>query len=795
VGFPARLGVTAVLCAVSFAACVAALKLSMHMDVGLALGWATLPLTIVAGVLCPWAWEGRKPKEALVTAKSAAGQLAGKVILNSSGRLLSPVINLLSPIINVIASRPAQRAAPADYAGHHEACETTWPGRSLVVGNVPGEPKAFQPRHALRAKLGQESALVHVLTGPTGAGKTHVAAAYAREQISAGWRLVAWVDATDTRLMVAGLATVAVRLGLVGPGERAENAARRLRSELESNGARCLLVFDNVTDVDQLRQFLPAAGQSQVLVTSTRKAAAGLGDLVPVNEFTMAEAMGFLRQWTERSDAAGSRALADELGRLPLGLVQAAALMAKQNLDYDTYLERLRTLPVGEYLVHVEGDEYPTGVADAIWLSLQGIEAGSGAGVCGTVIDLLSVLSPSGVSRNMLRFAALSGAVPGLGHGPWAAAGWDAAVGRVADASLLAFSMNDSLIAHPLVMRVVRERQVAAGTLSRVAATAVDVLFSTAGRIERPWEDRLAIRELAGHIAALTEHVSPSLRSFDSATTADLLRLRGRVISLLNDLGDRFGQVIPLSQALVTDCGRYLGGDHRHTLDTRNSLAVAYLAAGFTDKAVLLLEDIVPQRRRVLGSDHPDTLSSRNTLARACLTAGRLDEACLRLEEVADQRRDVLGKSHPDTLTSRNDLGLTYRKLNRLDEAVALLKRTLAEREKVLVADDPGIFTSRASLALAYQSKRRHDDAIALHERTLKDRERVLGTDHIDTLWSRHFLADAYYLDGQLHEAIPIFAQALAHARRVLGDDHPLTKSIHDRAAAAGREAKRAEQS
>ena len=205
------------------------------------------------------------------------------------------------------------------------------------------------------------------------------------------------------------------------------------------------------------------------------------------------------------------------------------------------------------------------------------------------MIDLLSLLSPAGVSRNMLRSAALSGAVPGLSHGPWAAAGWDAAVGRVADASLLAFSMNDSLMAHPLVMRVVRERRVAAGTLSRVAATAVNVLFSRVGRIERPWEERPAIRELASHTAALTEHVRPSLESFDLETTEDLLRLRGRVISLLNDLGDCFGQVIPLSQALVTDCGRYLGGDHRHTLDARNSLAVAYLAAGFTDKAVLLL--------------------------------------------------------------------------------------------------------------------------------------------------------------------------------------------------------------
>jgi len=789
VGFPARLAVAAAACAVLFAACVGGLKLFMNMDLGQALGWAAFPLTFGAGFFCPWAWEGRKQKETQAMANSPVGQPMGKVIVHSRGRLLSPVVNLRSLITNVTASWPPQRAALADYAEGHQAGETGWSGKGLVVGNVPGEPKAFQPRLALRAKLGQGSAPVYVLTGPTGAGKTHVAAAYARDRIREGWRLVAWVDASDTGLMVATLAAVAVRLGLVGPGETAENAARRLRSELESNGERCLLIFDNVTDPDQLRLFRPTVGESQVLITSTRKAAANLGELVQVTEFTMEEAVGFLRQWTEQTDVAGSRALADELGRLPLGLVQAAALMAKEHLDYDTYLARLRTLPVGDYLPHVEGDEYPTGVADAIWLSLKGMEAGSGAGVCTTVIDLLSVLSPAGVSRNMLRTAALSGAVPGLGHGPLAAAKWDAAVGRVADASLLAFSVNDSVIAHPLVMRVVRDRQVAPGTLNRVAATAVNVLFSIADRIERPWEDRVAIRELASHTAALNEHMSPSLESFDLATTEDLLRLRGRVVSLLNELGDCFGQVIPLGKALVTDCGRYLGGDHRHTLDARNSLAVAYLAAGLTDQAVLLLEDTVRQRRRVLGSTHPDTLTSRNNLACAYRAAGHPDRALPLLEEVLDQREDVLGKSHPDTLTSRNDLGLTYRKLKQLDRAVSLLERTLAEREKVLVASDPDILTSRASLALAYQSKSRHDDAIALHERTLKDREQVLGSDHIDTLRSCNFLAHAYHLAGRLHEAVPAFAQALVHARRVLGDDHPLTKSIHGRAAAAGREA------
>ena len=784
-GYAARLTVTTVLCAVSYGGCAAALLRFTGMDLGLALGWAALPLTIVAGIACPWAWEGRKPKESPATPAT----LARQVIVTTHGRLLSPVVNLLGPIINVMTSGTVPRTGPAILTQHRDAIPACVPGHGLVVGNIPGEPKAFQPRMALRAELDPAIAPVHVLVGPTGSGKTHLAAAYARDRMQAGWRLVAWVDAADSRLMVNGLAAVAARLGLAGPDETAESAADSLRLELARNGAQCLLVLDNVWDLDRVQDLLPVPSESHIVITSTRQAAANLGKLVRVGEFTMDEAVRVLREWTEKSDQAGSRKLADELGRLPLGLVQAAAVIKGQNLDYGTYLERLQTLPVSEYLAHVEGDRYPRGTAEAILLSLRGIETGPDGGLCGTVMDVLSAVSAAGVSRTMLTTAAAAGAIPGLKQGRWAAARWDAAVGRVADASLLAFSVNDSVIVHRLVMRVVRERQITAGTLGRVTADAVMVLLSTAEAIGMPWEQRAAIRELTSHIAALGEHVGPHLDSLDVQTCEGFLHLRGQGIALLNKLGDCSGQVIRLGQPLAADCGRLLGSCHRLTLDARHDLAVAYLAAGSEDRAVLLLEDVVQQRKRVLGNAHPDTLAARGNLARARLAAEQTDQAIPLLEEVAERRQHVLGESHPDTLTSWNDLGLAYRKAGRLDEAVTLLEYTLAEREKILEVSHPDLATSRTSLALAYLSQKRRKEAIALHERALTDREKILGADHIETLKSRNFLAHAYQLEGRCQDAIEAFGQALADARRVLGDDHPATRVILGRAAAAAREA------
>ena len=189
-------------------------------------------------------------------------------------------------------------------------------------------------------------------------------------------------------------------------GEDARVLAEGVRHWLEVDGARRLVVFDNAVDLDGLRPFVPAAGAAQVVVTSNRQSAAGLGTGVPVDVFTEEEALAFLAERTGLDDAAGARELATELGFLPLGLAQAAALIAGEHLGYSRYLERLRALPVAQYLARVEGDAYRYRVAEAIVLSLRAVEDADPSGRCAEVMGLVSVLAETGMSRRLLHAVA-----------------------------------------------------------------------------------------------------------------------------------------------------------------------------------------------------------------------------------------------------------------------------------------------------------------------------------------------------------------------------------------------------
>ena len=560
------------------------------------------------------------------------------------------------------------------------------------MGNIPQQPPGFLPRPSLLAQLNRADRGVSLVTGTPGVGKTQLAAAYARAKLEGGWRLVAWVNAQDSGSLQAGLAAVADAAGLSdgGSGRDPADAGRLVRHRLEADGHRCLLVFDHAKDPDVLRPFIPVGGAARVLIISTRPSTADLGTSIPVDVFSADEALALLDGRTGLADEEGAAAVAAELGYLPLALAQAAAVIAGQHLGYRRYLDRLRALPIEEYLTGEDRQPYPRGVAEAVLLSLDAVQAADQSGVCTQVMEIMAVLPGSGVRRELLHAAGQAGVLAKRRRGSRVSAELvDQALARLVERSLLTVSLDgQTVIAHRLVMQVVRDwlaRQDRLVAVYRAAASALDTRAAAlAGS-----QDRAAIRDILVQVTALRENVAGSAAEADDELAKTLLSLRFWALYDLNELGDSASQAIAVGKSLVADSERVLGSDHPDTLTAQNNLAVAYQEAGRPAEAIPLFERTLAALERLLGPDHPDAVTTRNNLAVAYRDAGRPAEAIPLIERTLAALERLLGPDHPDVVTTRNNLAVAYREAGRAAEAIPLFERTLAALERLLGPDTP----------------------------------------------------------------------------------------------------------
>jgi tetratricopeptide (TPR) repeat protein len=532
-----------------------------------------------------------------------------------------------------------------------------------MVGDIPAFRPGFQPRPALIAHLnraGQGPPVV--LTGTWGVGKTQLAAAYARAKLADRWRLVAWVNARDHETLLAGLAAVADATGLSAGGSRPNpaEAGRAVRDWLEADGSRRLLVFDDVEDPGLLRPFVPAAGESRILITVAGESAAELGTRVSVDAFSTEEALALLNGRTGLADEDGALAVAVQLGYLPLALDQAAAMIAKQHVGYAAYLAKLRALSAEDHLVPEDEEEAqpsPPGVAETVLLAMEAASAGDRVGVSIAVMELVAMLSPAVVRRDLLRAAGQAGTL--LGGGRRVAASMvDQALEQLNERSLLGLSLDGQAVSvHRLAARVIRAGLAPQGRLVRACRAAASAVEASVTALAEHG-NHAAVSEMAGQVMALADNAGAAPDDADEQLPIMLTRLRSFALTHLVELSDTMPHAIAIGEPLTADLERLLGPEHPDTVRARSDLARAYHQTGRVADAVPLVEQVLTAREQLFGAEHTRTLTARNNLASAYRATGRAAEAIPLFEQNLATCERLFGADHPKTLASRHSLDL-----------------------------------------------------------------------------------------------------------------------------------------
>ena len=729
--------------------------------------------------------------------------------------------------------RAAARARGLLSTGTSEEDSAEQAARRFRVGEVPPLAEGFTDRPDTARGIvdalvpGSAVALVpgsRFAEGPQNwlgaCGKTQLAAILAESLWRSGAiNALIWINATSQASVLSGFVQASMAATGIEPTGTAESIAARFVSWLGETSQPWLVVLDDLSETADLDGLWPEGPAGRVLVTTTQSAVASRRrgtKVFPVGFFSVREALGCLTERLSVNPAQrqGAIDLIEALGREPLAVAQAAAVIANSSLacrDYRDYFARRRQQ------IGLAAGEVPSAASVTWTLSLGQAEQLLPGQSVRLMLVLIALLDGHGIPGTIFTMPSVSVYLGGAADPKLA---WDAlfAIERAGLISVDRAEAPPTILMSSVVQAAIRVA--APGQLRDRGAQAAAHALLEAWPIDepQPWTAaRLRANATSLHSAAAdvlwADGCHPLL--LRAGQSLDVARLAGAAVEYWREL--------------AIYCDNKLAPGHPDALVVASQLAGAYLAAGYGAEGVTWYQRVLAERSRELAPGHPAIIAARVGLARALIMAGESADAVTVLLRAVSECAQFRGPGHPDTLNATDDLAAAYQAAGdvaaasrllmrnlkdrerlqgprdaetiatrdrlaaaclaegKIKDAISQYKRVLSDRERVLGRDHPDTISTTANLAAAYQAAGNMASAVQLSERTCTDSERILGADHADTLARRANLAYLYYAAGRMADAMALLRDTVIRCERVLPHGDPLTQAVQQSLAGGGK--------
>jgi tetratricopeptide (TPR) repeat protein len=636
---------------------------------------------------------------------------------------------------------PGEAKTPKGRPAHPET--VAFPGKKFALSNIPiSVPLHFLGREdalaAVDAALKRHEARVAITTvhGLRGVGKTTLAAAYA-ERHRGDYRATWWVRAQTADSMRADLVSLGVRLGWAAVGEKEAPALEKVMERLRHEGEGLLIVYDNATQADALKPFLPKGGAARVLVTSNAPDWRGLAQPIELKLWPKETGADYLIARTGRGpERAEVEALSEALGGLPLAHEQAAAYCERLSVSFADYARRFEATPIR--LLDAEKDaplDYHDKLTVAKTFSLAIDEAAKLHPAAEPLITYAALLAPEPIPLFLFSEAREKFGEPLASH--LADDGLDEAVAALRSFALVdretivderdASIKTDTIRLHRLVRAVAARRRLdhASEVGRRVLIDAMASLYpSEVCDAPSAWPRARRLDALALDLVACSDPPPAGAEGAMAHLLTELGQFRRRPLAA-------FVAARPLFERALAIRETALGPEHSDTAESLSNLASLLQDHRDLTGARPLHERALAIKEEALGPGHPSTAVTLAELARLLQAQGDFRGARPLLERALTIFENALGIEHPWTAIALINLAhLIWEGTGYIAGARPLHERALTIFEK---SEHPDIAMSLSNLAGLLRAEGDFVGARPLYERALAIREKALGPDHPDT--------------------------------------------------------------
>jgi tetratricopeptide (TPR) repeat protein len=780
--------------------------LRVELAVHLALGGPNLVAAQRLGRLLGWPIPVQKRRSTTSYVPESSREPGMSEILSPSGTPIVPDTRQPLPYDRYDAEGNAMPVVTEDAPNRQRDTRT-----APIIGNLPLRNANFTGRRDLldrlhdRLRAGTTAVLPEAVHGAGGVGKSQLVIEYVYRQ-QQDFDLIWYIPAEWPAQIQSALVSLAQRLDL--PVPMTANTAVPAVLEALRRGqptANWLLIFDNAEDPDDVEPFFPKGGTGRIVVTSRNSQWREKASSLPVDVFNRHESIELLRRRGAEISEDADR-LAEALGDLPLAIELAAAYCAEKKIGADEYLTQLRGTLADLNEVADSQQDYPTLVAAAWYLSLNGLREQDPTAL--RLLQVCAFFAPEPISKALLSKPRSLRIDPELDPLMSSPNRLNQAIRTIGLLSLARIDYRtNSFQMHRLVQRVLVAQMppddrdqlqhsahlllagndpnrpddaehwslyaelfphIRASRAERNMDDGVRALILNEAKYLWRWGDHIGARDLAlgAHTAwiELGDEADP-----DTLRLAAWLSFMHFVVGDYAAAAELNARILPLYQQTV-------GKNAEETLHIIGAIAADHRVAGDFAGALSRCEDVYNRSDRAFGADDPFTLRAAHNLAVSMRLSGLFGPA-LRLDERTHKSFvQVLGAEHADTLSTEGGINLDRRELGDYVAAHRSQETVVATARRVFKYEDhPDLLRQRHMLASFRRKAGEHHAALDASSDVLRRFRSRYGSEYPDTVLASLTVSIDLRVTGDLRAARETGEQAVIGLRALYGSDHPHT--------------------
>jgi DNA-binding SARP family transcriptional activator/Tfp pilus assembly protein PilF len=617
---------------------------------------------------------------------------------------------------------------------------------------------------------------VLAITGMGGLGKTQLAVEFCYRYGRYFPGGVFWMSFADAENINAEVAAVGSQrgLGLYQEADQLTLADRvgRVKRAWQEPIPR-LLIFDNCEDEALLSAWQPVTGGCRVLLTSRRGYwSAGLGiTQLALNVLPVTESIILLQQLHPQLNKTAAKAIAAEVGHLPLALHLAGSFLRRyRQINPDRYLAQLRDQGGLQHpSLQGRGTQHsPTAheLHVARTFSINMAQFDSNEEVDQIAQRLLARAACFDPGEPILRTLLLATVIRNH-EDLMAELLAEDGLRRLIALGFLAQQGQEYVIMHRLLVAFTQQTVAA---LDNAQADVEKILIETLNKQEAGFWELATLPFASGHL----HHAMTDALARNSSQAAQLVTLWGRHLrdmSMFAEAEQFFRQALTIQEQTV-------GHNHLDTAESFWLLANLNIRMGNSQAAQAYCEQslaIVEALPQYHGLQLARRLHQLGTIHMAQSWFEQGEAYYLRALTIWEQ---LHGPDHVETIKHTLNLGVLYRRKGECEQARLIFERVLDAVEASVGPRHQFTAIVLNNLGETYFHLGDHEQALILNKRALAIYEEAVGHNHFTTAYSLNRVGWMLMMRGELEEALPFLERALEIRQRVKGSQRSTANTL-----------------